>query len=459
MPLSGAAPLDDREFARLMAPFAPFETAPEVAAAVSGGADSLCLAWLAGRWARARSGAALGLIIDHELRAESAREAAAAAENLRRFGLAARVLRWRGPKPRSGIQAAARAARYALLTAACRETGILHLLVGHHAGDQAETAAIRRAAGSGPAGLAGMASVVERAGVRILRPLLPIVPARLRATLTARGIAWIEDPSNDDPAQTRAAARRALARSGRGPALAAAARCAGVRRAELEARVARLLAAAARLDPRGAALADRAALTAAPDPVALAALAQIVSCIGGRRWPPRGPRTALALAALRGGATALTLGGCRIAARGGALRIAREAARIPPLPLAAGAEAHWDGRFALALRAPPRGAPPPWRAVRLDDRAWAALRRAAPSIAHVPPLLRPGLPVLRGLEGPPVFPYIEGYAPSAARRTQAPFAAEFRPLRPLAGPGFAPPPESCQHAPGRAPPFREVSTS
>ena len=439
--MSGAAPLDDRDFACFMAPFAPFETAPELAVAVSGGADSLCLAWLAVRWARARGGAAAGLVVDHGLRPESAREAAAAAANLRRFGMAARILRWTGPKPRHGVQAAAREARYALLTAACRESGVLHLLVGHHAGDQAETAVIRRAAGSGPAGLAGMAAVAERDGVRILRPLLPIAPARLRATLIRRGHAWTEDPSNDDPAQTRAAARRALARSGAAPAFAAAARRAGLRRAALEARVARLLAAAARLDPRGAARIERAALAAAPEPVALAALAQTVSCIGGRRWPPRGRRVARALAALRAGAGALTLGGCRIAARGGALCVAREAAAIPPLPLAAGEEAHWDGRFAVALRAPPPCAPP-WRVVRLDDRAWAALRRAAPDL-RAPPPLRPGLPVLRGLDGPPVFPYIQGCAQGPARGAEAPFAAAFRPRRPLAGPGFAPPPEAC----------------
>ena len=429
------AAIGDAEFAGLMAPFAPFETAPELAAAVSGGADSLCLAWLAGRWARARGGSALGLVVDHGLRPGSAAQAAQAARRLVAFGLRTQILCWRGARPARGVQAAARAARHALLARACREAGLLHLLVAHHAGDQAETLAIRRAAGSGASGLAGMAAVVERDGIRVLRPLLAVSPRRTRATLRAAGHGWFEDPSNSDPAFARTVARRMLARrGGAAEALAAEARRRGGRRAALEEAAARLLRRAVRLDPRGAAAVSRARLAEAPPEVALAALARILCCIGGRVHAPRTRSLARLLAALREEAPpSLTLGGCRLVAAGsGGMTVAREAAAIPGLPLAPGGEAHWDGRFDVALRGDPGGARP-FRVVRLDDAAWGALRRRG-ACEPVPPLLRPGLPVLCGLDGPRALPHL------SLRRggREAAFTAVFRPRRPLAGAVFAP---------------------
>ena len=95
-----------------------------------------------------------------------------------------RILRWTGPKPATGVQAAAREARYALLGAWCRDAGVLHLLLAHHLDDQAETVALRQARQSGPDGLAGMAAVRELKGSRLLRPLLSVPKDRLRATLT-----------------------------------------------------------------------------------------------------------------------------------------------------------------------------------------------------------------------------------------------------------------------------------
>ena len=140
----------------------------------------------------------------------------------------ARSCDWAGAKPASGLQEAARDARYRLLFEACRRHGILHLLVAHHAGDQAETIAMRAARRSGPDGLAGMAAVVEHRDARLLRPLLGVSRDRLTATLERRAIGWIDDPSNDDrrfervrvrqdgsalraPSRTRRPGRRAIA--------------------------------------------------------------------------------------------------------------------------------------------------------------------------------------------------------------------------------------------------------
>ncbi|HEX9525064.1 MAG TPA: tRNA lysidine(34) synthetase, partial [Reyranella sp.] len=137
-------PLDAGAFARLMAPFEPFETSPVLAVAVSGGRDSLALALLSHGWAAERDGRVVGLIVDHGLRAESVAEAATTRDVLARHGIEGAILPWwSGAKPRAGLQEAARMARYRLLRDECRRRGILHLLLAHHADDQAETVAMR----------------------------------------------------------------------------------------------------------------------------------------------------------------------------------------------------------------------------------------------------------------------------------------------------------------------------
>lgn len=201
-------PVDGATFARLMAPFEPFETRPEIAVAVSGGRDSVCLALLADEWVRHREGKVVALIVDHGLRIEAAGEAHATARTLREHDIESVVLRWSGHKRASGLQEAARDARYRLLEEACRARGILHLLIAHHADDQAETIAMRASRGSGPDGLAGMAALVETPDVRLVRPLLAVPRERLTATLVQRRVAWIDDPSNSDQRFERSRLRR-----------------------------------------------------------------------------------------------------------------------------------------------------------------------------------------------------------------------------------------------------------
>ena len=195
-PPAAPEPVGAAEFARLIAPLGPFEPRPRLAVAVSGGRDSLALTLLAHDWATAQGGEVTGLCVDHGLRPESGKEARQTRAWLADHGIDCRILRWT-PDRRS--QAAARAARYRLMTNWCRQRGMLHLLLAHHGDDQAGTVAIRRARGSGVDGLAGMAPVSRRNGVRLLRPLLGVSRDRLTATLRDRGQVWIDDPSNLDP--------------------------------------------------------------------------------------------------------------------------------------------------------------------------------------------------------------------------------------------------------------------
>ncbi|MBX3491702.1 MAG: tRNA lysidine(34) synthetase TilS, partial [Parvibaculum sp.] len=121
-----------------------------IAVAFSGGPDSLALLILAAAWARGQPGVRLvALTVDHGLRAGSTAEAMTAARLAAMLGVPHRILTWEEPKTGSGIQAAAREARYRLLAAACREAGAGDLLVAHHLEDQAETFLLRLRRGSG----------------------------------------------------------------------------------------------------------------------------------------------------------------------------------------------------------------------------------------------------------------------------------------------------------------------
>jgi tRNA(Ile)-lysidine synthase len=308
------------EFSKLIARLGPFEDRPHLAVAVSGGADSMALLRLAALWARARKGKITALTVDHRLRTESAAEARQVARWCRTLGVAHVVLSWEGVKPATGIQAAARAARYGLLEDWCVAHGVLHLLVAHHADDQAETTALRRERGSGEDGLAGMAAIVETRRIRILRPLLGVPKARLIATLIRARQGWIEDPSNRDPRFARARLRAAKAPR---RVLAYA-----KRRNAREAQVAELLAGAW-VHPSGWAEADEAALAAAGPDLGRRALARLLQCVGGAEYPPATEKLEALWRAVteRRLSQARTLAFCRIQARKGRLVIALEPGR------------------------------------------------------------------------------------------------------------------------------------
>lgn len=177
--------------------------------AVSGGPDSTAL-----MHAAATFGTDVPLAVstvDHGLRPESESEALGVAAAATKLGLPHHRLAWTGPKPASGIQAAARSARYRLLGECARAIGAGLILTGHTSDDQAETVLMRLIAGSGPAGLSGMRAerpVTE--GVRLARPFLKLPKAELVAYCEAHGLAYLRDPSNADDRFARARLRGLL---------------------------------------------------------------------------------------------------------------------------------------------------------------------------------------------------------------------------------------------------------
>jgi tRNA(Ile)-lysidine synthase len=246
--------------------------------AISGGPDSTALLVIGARWVerlkkqKKKTPALIAVTVDHGLRRESSREALAVKRLARALGVPHRTLRWRGRKPKTGLQEAARTARYRLLADAAERGGYAHILTAHTLDDQAETVLFRLARGSGLTGLAGMARVspLAAAGRReifLVRPFLHIPKARLLATLKAAGITHSEDPTNRDPRFARARLRILM------PALA---------REGLNARgLARLAARMRRAEAAIEFSVDAAAAALAPPP-----------------WPQRGP---IVFAALRFG--------------------------------------------------------------------------------------------------------------------------------------------------------------
>jgi tRNA(Ile)-lysidine synthase len=179
--------------------FAALEGASRIVAAVSGGPDSIALMHLLARWSAAgERPPILVATVDHGLRPESAVEAAFVAREAAGLGLGHRILAWTGEKPRTGLQEAAREARYRLLVRCAREEGASHLVTAHTLDDQAETVLMRLARGSGPAGLAGMRRDRERDGIRHVRPLLDRSKESLLALCRAQGWPFTVDPSNAD---------------------------------------------------------------------------------------------------------------------------------------------------------------------------------------------------------------------------------------------------------------------
>lgn len=165
--------------------------------ALSGGADSTALCLLMSRFAAASDKAHSAIIVDHGIRENAGTEAARVAARMQKFGIDVKIEKVSDKAPKTGIQAWARRQRFEIMLAHARRDNAA-LLVGHHAGDQAETIAMRLGKDSGLAGLAGMKPTSWRAGVPIGRPLLDWPAERMAEICRIFACEFEEDPSNLD---------------------------------------------------------------------------------------------------------------------------------------------------------------------------------------------------------------------------------------------------------------------
>ena len=169
-----------------------------LAVAVSGGPDSLALAYLAKCYSIKNRITVKFFLVDHKLRSESKKEAASVKKILQKVGITCKVLSWKGKKPSGNIQSLARDARYSLLAKECKKNNIKNLMLGHHSNDLFENFLIRVVRGSGLNGLVSFnKSVKYKDGeLNILRPLLNLEKNDLINISKKVFKFFIKDPSN-----------------------------------------------------------------------------------------------------------------------------------------------------------------------------------------------------------------------------------------------------------------------
>ena len=314
-----------------------------VTVALSGGGDSLALTLIASEWARRAGRRLLVLTVDHRLRPESADWSEACAATAARLGAEFRPLAWTGDKPKTGLPAAARAARHAVLGDAARQAGARVILMGHTADDVLE-AGLMRAAGSttpDPREWGPSPAWPQGRGVFLLRPMLRMRRHDVRDWLAERGERWIDDPANVDQTYARPRARQTvtagLAPVEHTPTASAAA-----------------LALACREDARGGLQIDRPALRAANPETRCRFVSAACLCAAGTDRPPSREKVErLAQRLVADGAFTATLAGARVTGDGATASFRREpgeASRggLARLRLKAGETGVWDGRFEIA---------------------------------------------------------------------------------------------------------------
>jgi tRNA(Ile)-lysidine synthase len=350
------------ELDALFAPILADRPHMRCALSVSGGSDSTALMVLLAEWISETNryfDCFTLLTVDHRLRPESPAEAQAVANQAAALGFRHATLVWEGEKPKTGLQVAARVARYSLMADYARAHDIGLILTAHTQDDQAETLLMRLARGSGLDGLSAMAAITplqDDESLLIARPLLEVPKARLQASLRQRGIGWIEDPSNASPLFERVrlrAAKPALDELGltSGMLVLSAHRLQRVRRA-LDRWVTDVLEPAAGIveaHPCGFFNVDRNRLRGLPEEIVGRALDRLIAAAGGAgETVPLSKLEAIVREVTSSRSIgAWTLARAKLSATADRLLIEREPGRdaLPALRLAPGDAALWDGRF------------------------------------------------------------------------------------------------------------------
>jgi tRNA(Ile)-lysidine synthase len=318
---------------------------------ISGGSDSTALLVMLRERIR-QTGAGtklLAVTVDHKLRMEAEAEARKTGEFCASLGIPHKTIAWeRQEALRSGVAAAARTARYGILSKAADDFSANVILTGHTLDDQIETVAMRLARGKGR-GLAGIAplTLFDR-HVWIARPLLEARREGLRAYLKDRGVGWVDDASNTDDRNERARVRKELSSASQGHIR----KLADIRREAQIVRIAQANAAARLIDghahrpaPGLVGIDGQAVLAGAEG--SITAMRALIAVLGGNTHLPDFHRVQKLLDSFKPGNRRTSLGGCVIERFGDVVYVWREFRGSGPHPAKAVHGAAWDGRWRL----------------------------------------------------------------------------------------------------------------
>jgi len=176
----------------------------KIAVAVSGGVDSIALL----HWMVEIGADIVCLHVNHGLRDAAIAEEKYVQDTCKKLKVPCHVFHWTGEKPTSGVEAAARSARYKMMTDFCHENDIEYLATAHQSDDQIETFLMNLGRGSGVFGLAAMQPLSERDGIKILRPLLNVSRDELKNYCELKRIKYFTDEMNNDARYTRVRIRQ-----------------------------------------------------------------------------------------------------------------------------------------------------------------------------------------------------------------------------------------------------------
>jgi tRNA(Ile)-lysidine synthase len=165
---------------------------------VSGGSDSLALAFLTKVYALKKNLKPKYFIVDHKLRKESTYEANKVKRVLKSLKINSHVLTWKGKKPIKNIQSLARSKRYEFLFSKCKKLKISNLVLGHHIDDLIENFFLRMARGSGLKGLVSLGMKTQIEDINLIRPLIEFEKKDLLFISKFIFNFHVDDPSNHD---------------------------------------------------------------------------------------------------------------------------------------------------------------------------------------------------------------------------------------------------------------------
>ena len=350
--------------------------------AVSGGGDSMAMLHLA-----VAAGLEVRVVtVDHGLREAAAAEAALVARVCAGYAVSHEILRWHWDG-RGNLQDAARRGRRRLMGEWARGRGVAAVALAHTRDDLAETFVMRLARGAGVEGLAAMAGRWDQAGVTWVRPLLGVSRRELREYLRGLGVAWVEDPSNENLRFDRVRARRALVGlAGLGVTAARLAAVAGhlaEARAALEAMADQAALAVLKAEA-GVVRIDGAALARQPAEVQRRLVSRVIRWIAVAEYGPRGAALSALLARLLAGKPGV-LAGCRFGVTTTGVTAFREAKAVAAV--VCGPDQLWDGRWQVSGPVPP----------------GAEIRALGAGIARCPDWRATGLPRAALMAGPALW--------------------------------------------------------